>query len=124
MLNCWYNDPHQRPRFATLVQSLSDVLEEEADYFSLSRSLSWKKKGKKPLSAVLPSELLTVEEGEKEEEKEEEEEEEEEEKEEEEEEEEEEEREGSTEENVALENLGYDDQENKEDTPPEETTSL
>ena len=67
MLNCWYNDPDQRPRFSSLVQDLSDMLEEEAGYFNLSRTLSWKKEPEQR-SVASPAEpvLLTIEEGGKE----------------------------------------------------------
>ena len=104
MFNCWYEDPLQRPRFSGLVQGLSDMLEEEAGYFNLSRSLSWKKQGEslaKVVSAVSPPRLCTIEEGEKEDG-----------------------REGSTEENVELENLACDDLDSKEHTTQEEIASL
>ena len=64
MLNCWYEDPEQRPRFSSLVQGLSDMLEEEAGYFNLSRSLSWKKEPEQRFvaSPAGPA-LLTIVEG-------------------------------------------------------------
>ena len=67
MLNCWYEDPEQRPRFSSLVQGLSDMLEEEAGYFNLSRSLSWKKEPEQRfvVSPAGPA-LLTIVEGEEE----------------------------------------------------------
>ena len=65
MLNCWYEDPHQRPRFSSLVQGFSDMLEEEAGYFNLSRSLSWKKEPEqRSVASPAVPRLLTIEEGE------------------------------------------------------------
>ena len=67
MLNCWYEDPHQRPRFSSLVQGFSDMLEEEAGYFNLSRSLSWKKEPEqRSVASPAGPALLTIEEGEEE----------------------------------------------------------
>lgn len=44
--SCWDGDPQNRPRFADLVQQFSDLLEQEAGYLDLCRSLSWRKHGK------------------------------------------------------------------------------
>ena len=64
MFNCWYEDPHQRPRFSSLVQGLSNMLEEEAGYLNLSLTLSWKKEPEQR-SVAFPAgpALLTIEEG-------------------------------------------------------------
>ena len=43
VMSCWDADPQNRPKFADLVQQLSDVLEQEAGYLDLRRSLSWRK---------------------------------------------------------------------------------
>ena len=45
MVSCWCVDSHQRPRFSDLVSKFSDLLERDAGYLELSRSLSWKKTG-------------------------------------------------------------------------------
>ena len=64
MLNCWDEDPHPRPRFSSLVQGLSDMLEEEAGYFNLSRSLSWKKEPEqRSVASPAGPALLTIVEG-------------------------------------------------------------
>ena len=64
MFNCWYEDPHQRPRFSGLVQRLSNMLEEEAGYLNLSLSLSWKKEPEqRSVASPAGPALLTIEEG-------------------------------------------------------------
>ena len=45
MVSCWCVDSHQRPRFSDLDSKFSDLLERDAGYLELSRSLSWKKTG-------------------------------------------------------------------------------
>ena len=45
MVSCWCVDSHKRPRFSDLVTKFSDLLERDAGYLELSRSLSWRKTG-------------------------------------------------------------------------------
>ena len=53
------------------MQGLSDMLEEEAGYFNLSRSLSWKKEPEqRSVASPAGPALVTIEEGEEEEEEE------------------------------------------------------
>ena len=35
MLNCWEMEPDNRPNFSSIVNSLSESLEEMADYYNL-----------------------------------------------------------------------------------------
>jgi serine/threonine protein kinase len=44
MILCWNVDPQERPRFSKLVNNFSDLLEQDADYLELSRSVSCKEK--------------------------------------------------------------------------------
>ena len=39
---CWCMDPQERPKFQSLVMSLSRQLERESGYLDLSSSLCWK----------------------------------------------------------------------------------
>lgn len=42
IVDCWYTDQHNRPKFNELVQQLSTLLEQEAGYLDLGQSLSWR----------------------------------------------------------------------------------
>ena len=46
MTICWKSDPEERTRFADLVQQFSNMLEQEAGYLNLHRSLSWRTRKK------------------------------------------------------------------------------
>ena len=65
MVSCWCLDIHQRPRFSGLVTKFSDLLERDAGYLELSRSLSWRKTGtplkEESASAAGPHALQSVE---------------------------------------------------------------
>jgi len=50
---CWNSDPQGRAKFADLEQQLSNMLEQEAVYLSLRRSLSWKTRGETPKKAAM-----------------------------------------------------------------------
>ena len=50
---CWNSDPHGRAKFADLSQQLSNMLEQEAGYLSLRRSLTWKTRGETPKKAAM-----------------------------------------------------------------------
>ena len=41
--DCLYTDQHKHPKFFDLVEQLSNILEQEAGYLDLGRSLSWRK---------------------------------------------------------------------------------
>ena len=58
MIICWSSDPQERAKFASLTQQLSNLLEQEAGYLDLRRSLSWRthrKPQKKAKAPVLQS---------------------------------------------------------------------
>ena len=42
MIVCWNHDPQERAKFVSLTQQLSNILEQEAGYLDLRRSLSWR----------------------------------------------------------------------------------
>ena len=42
MIACWSSDPQERAKFASLTQKFSNLLEQEAGYLDLCRSLSWR----------------------------------------------------------------------------------
>ena len=52
MILCWNVDPQERPRFSKLVNNFSDLLEQDADYLELSRSLSCKEKHFSPHTSL------------------------------------------------------------------------
>ena len=57
MTSCWNVDSHERPRFRNLVGRFSNLLERDAGYLELSRSLSCKRKSnpQKSPPLTLPS---------------------------------------------------------------------
>ena len=65
MIMCWKSDPQGWAKFATLTQQLSDLLEQEAGYLDLRRSLSWRahRKPQKKASKALAPVLQSVDEG-------------------------------------------------------------
>lgn len=46
MTICWNSDPEKRTKFTDLVQQFSNLLEQEAGYLNLRRSLSWRTRKK------------------------------------------------------------------------------
>ena len=65
MIACWSNDPKERAKFASLTQQLSSLLEQEAGYLDLRRSLSWSthRKPQKKASRAKPPDLQSTDEG-------------------------------------------------------------
>ena len=51
---CWCMDPQERPKFQSLVMSLSRLLERESGYLDLSSSLCWKDTSDLPQSTESP----------------------------------------------------------------------
>ena len=69
IVSCWSLDSRQRPRFSGLVSIFSDLLERDAGYLELSRSLSWRSKGRSLKATRIPStHTITLQNAEEEEE--------------------------------------------------------
>jgi len=64
MIACWSSDPQERAKFASLTQQLSNLLEQEAGYLDLQRSLSWRthRKPQKKASRAKPPVLQSTDE--------------------------------------------------------------
>ena len=72
IVDCWYSNPQQRPKFSCLVQQYDDLLEQEAGYLDLGSSLNWKEhvQPQAKVSKAPPPPLLSVKENVKKQEKE------------------------------------------------------